>query len=118
MKDLDEHGKLCEQAFGIISGYMLYELHRISVLAGSEWEADKPETMNIIVNKENAEAIYSYCKEIRSGYDIGLGKAGMKKIKQARLDAHLFLMQEANDPNTSIKRKIELVKLTSTGKNI
>ena len=40
----------------------------------------------------------------------------MAKIKAARLEAHRFLYEEANDPNTSIQRKIELVKLTGKGK--
>jgi hypothetical protein len=115
MKDLDDHGRACEEAFGLISGYYIFELHQHSTAAGSNWKYDDPETMEIVVNKNNAAAIYALCKEIRSGYSIGLGKEGMKKIKAARSEAHKYLYEEANDPNTPIERKIELVKLTSKG---
>ena len=113
MKDLDEHSRNLEEAFGLISGMMIFGLWELSTAAGSEWKYDEPETIDIIVTKNNATDIYVHCKEIRSGYSVGLSKEGMKKVKQARLDAHLFLVQEANDPNTTIERKIELVKLTS-----
>jgi hypothetical protein len=113
MKDLDENSRMFEEAFGLISGYYLWDLHRISVLCGSKWDYDKPETMEIIVTQDNAAYIYGLCKEIRSGYSVGLSPSGMKKVKEARSKAHKFLYEEANDPNTSIERKIELVKLTS-----
>lgn len=113
MKELDEHSRMCEQAFGLISGYYIWDIHRMSVDAGSAWDLDKPETMQIIVTKENADEMYAFCKAIRSGYSVGLGKGGMKLIKAARAEAHKFLFEEANDPNTPIKRKIDLVRLTS-----
>lgn len=113
MKDLDENGRLLEQTFGLISGGMLWGLHSICERAGSKWQLDKPETMEIIVTKENADAIYGWCKAIRSGYNVGLSKSGMSLIREARMKAHEFLYEEANNPNTSIERKIELVKLTS-----
>ena len=115
MKDLDEHGIACEKAFGLISGYMLFSLHELSTAAGSKWDMADPATMEIIVNKSNAESIYSHCKEIRSGYSVGLNKSGMAKVKAARLEAHRYLYEEANNPNTLIQRKIELVRLTSRG---
>lgn len=113
MKDLDEHGRACEDAFGLISGFYIFALHEISMAAGSKWDYNDPESMEIIVTKENAEDIYGCCKEIRSGYSVGVLKSGMKKIKEARRQAHEYLYAEANDPNTPIERKIELVKLTS-----
>ncbi len=113
MKDLDEFGQQCEKAFGLISGYFLWNIHRMSTEAGSLWDFDKPETVEIIVTKENAAEMYDYCKAIRSGYSVGLGKDGMKLIKEARTKAHEFLFEEANDPNTPIERKIFLVRLTS-----
>jgi hypothetical protein len=116
MKDLDEHSRACEEAFGLISGYMLFSLHELSTAAGSEWDMNDPDTMEIIVNKQNAKYVYELCKEIRSGYSVGLGKVGMAKIKAARLEAHRYLYEEANDPTTSIERKIELVRLTGKGK--
>lgn len=115
MKDLDDHSRMCEDAFGLISGAYLYELHAISTAAGSKWDLSDHDTMEIIVNQKNAEWIYSICKEIRSGYSVGINKSQMAKIKAARTEAHKFLFDEANDPNTSIDRKIQLVKLT--GKN-
>lgn len=118
MKDLDEHGQACEKSFGLISGCMLFELWQHSTAAGSKWDYYDPATMEIIVTRKNAEIIYGYCKEIRSGYSVGLKKSGMKLIKEARAKAHEYLFEEANDPKTTIKRKIELVKLTSTGKSI
>lgn len=69
--------------------------------------------MDIVVTKGNAESVYAYCKEIRSGYSVGLKRGGMKKIKEARAEAHRYLYEEANDPATPIQRKIELVRLTS-----
>lgn len=113
MKDLDEHSRNCEEAFGLISGYYLWDIHRMSVEAGSTWDLDKPGSMEIIVTKENADEMYAFCKAIRSGYSVGLKKGGMKLIKEARSKAHQFLFDEANDPKTSIERKIELVRLTS-----
>lgn len=113
MKDLDDHSRMCENAFGLISGYYIFELHLHSTAAGSNWDYDNPSTMEIIVNKTNADTIYALCKEIRSGYSVGLLKSGMKKIKAARSEAHKFLVEEANDPETPIERKIELCRLTS-----
>lgn len=113
MKDLDDHSRICEESFGLINGYMLYALHELSTAAGSNWNMADPSTMEIIVTKRNAEGIYAHCKEMRSGYRIGLNRADMKKIKAARAEAHKFLFEEANDPKTSIDQKIELVRLTS-----
>lgn len=113
MKDLDENSRILEEHFGLISYGMLWGLHAICVDAGSKWDLDKPETMEIVINKENADKIYEWCRAIRSGYDVGLNKSGMKKIKEARNKAHEFLYEEANDPKTTIERKIELVRLTS-----
>lgn len=113
MKDLDELDRMCEESLGFISYGMLWGLHAICERAGSKWELEKPETMEIVVTKENATEIYSWCRVIREGYCIGLSKANMKKVKAARQEAHRFMVEEANDPNTSIERKIELVKLTS-----
>lgn len=113
MDDLDDFGKSMEQAFGMISGMMLYGLCEVSKSVGGNWEFDKPETFEIVVTKDNAANIYAWCKEIRSGYNVGLQRGWMKRIKEARSEAHKFLVDEANDPKTSIERKIELVKLTS-----
>lgn len=113
MKDLDEQSKILEESFGLISGYYIFELHQLSTAAGSKWDYSIPDTMDIVVTKTNAASIYAICKEIRSGYSIGLSSSGMKKIKEARKQAHQFLFEEANNPNTAIERKIELVKLTS-----
>lgn len=112
MKDLDEDGRLLEKTTGMISGFMLYALHELSTAAGSEWDLSDPSSMEIIVTKQNAAAIYTHCKEIRSGYSVGINPAGMKKIRKARHEAHRFLFEEANDPATPIERKIELVRLT------
>lgn len=113
MKDLDEFSQACEEQFGLISGFYVYELHQLSTLVGSKWELSKPETMEIVVTKKNADIIYGLCREIRSGYSVGLNKSQMKKIKDARTEAHRLLFEEANDPNTPVERKIALVKLTS-----
>lgn len=113
MKDLDDHGRECEEAFGLISAGMLWGLHAICVAAGSKWELDKPETFEIVITKENADGVYEWCRAIREGYSVGLSKEGMKLIRAARLEAHKYLVEEANNPNTPIERKIELVKLTS-----
>lgn len=113
MKDLDEHGRMCEEEFGLISAGMLWGLHGICELAGSKWVLEKPETMEIIVTKENADQIYSWCRAIREGYCVGLSKVNMKKVKEARQIAHRYMVEEANNPATPITRKIELVKLTS-----
>ena len=115
MKDLDDHDRSCEEVFGLISGAMLYGLHLLSTAAGSSWDLKEPSTMEIVVTRENAAAIYDYCKEIRSGYSIGLNPSGMKKVRKARVEAHQYLFEEANNPNTPIQRKIELVRLTSKG---
>lgn len=92
---------------------MLFMLWELSTAAGAQWDLNNPDSMEIVVTKQNAGSIYSVCKEIRSGYSVGLGKSGMDKVKKARKEAHQYLYEEANDPNTSIERKIELVKLTS-----
>lgn len=113
MKDLDEHGRNCEEEFGLISAGMLWGLHSICERAGSKWILEKPETLSIIITKENAAEVYSWCRAIREGYCIGLSKENMKKIKEARTLAHQFMVEEVNDPKTSVERKIELVKLTS-----
>ena len=113
MKDLDEHGRMCEMTFGLISRQFVYMLHEISTAAGSKWDMNNPDTMDIAVTRKNAESIYAYCKEIRSGYSVGLDRKGMRKVKEARRKAHEYLFEEANDPSTPIERKIELVKLTS-----
>jgi hypothetical protein len=113
MKDLDGRNQLLENAFGLISGYYLWNIHRMSVEAGSVWKLEDPSTIEIIVTKDNAAEMYDYCRAIRSGYSVGLKKAGMKLIKEARAKAHELLFEEANDPNTSIERKIQLVRLTS-----
>ena len=113
MYDLDERDQMLERSCGMISGWFLFCLHELSTAAGSSWDANDPSTMEIIVNKGNAEAIYANCREIRRGYSIGLKKGQMAKIKAAREEAHRYLYEEANDPATSIQRKIELVRLTS-----
>lgn len=113
MKELDADERMLEQNFGLISSGMLYGLWEASKNAGSNWDYDKPETMDIIVTKENADEIYSWCRAIRSGYSVGMNKSGMNKVKEARTKAHEFLFEEANDPSTPIQRKIELVRLTS-----
>lgn len=113
MKDFDEWGKMCEEEFGLISGGMIWGLHAVCERAGSKWQIDKPETMEIVITKENAAEVYSWCRAIREGYSVGLSKEGMKLIRAARLEAHKYLVDEANDPNTTLERKIELVKLTS-----
>ena len=113
MKDLDDDARFLESHFGLISGYFVWELHQHATAAGSKWDYNDPSTMDIPVNKSNATQIYALCKEIRSGYSVGLKKAEMAKIKEARMKAHQLLFEEANDPNTSIERKIELVRLTS-----
>jgi hypothetical protein len=115
MKDLDEHSRMCEEAFGLISGTMIHMLHEHSTAAGSKWDISDPDTTEIIVTANNADSIYAICKEIRSGYSVGITKAQMKKVKAARAEAHRYLFEEANNPNTSIQRKIELVRLTSKG---
>lgn len=113
MHDLDEKDRFLEGQFGLISGYFLYALHKLSEAAGSSWDYNDPSTMEIVVTRENADAIYANCREIRSGYSVGLNRSGMKKVKKAWAEAHQYLFEEANDPATSIERKIELVRLTS-----
>lgn len=113
MKDLDDFGREMESHFGLISSMMVCGLHDLATAAGSQWDMTD-DTIDIPVNKHNAAAVYGWCKEIRSnGYNIGLSKKLMAAVKAARLEAHKFLYEEANDPNTTIERKIELVKLTS-----
>jgi hypothetical protein len=119
MKDLDIHDRLCEETFGLISGFYVHELHQLSTAAGSKWDYNDRDTMEIVVTKNNADAIYALCRAIRTdGYSVGLRKKDMKKIKEARLEAHAYLVEEANNPATSIERKIELTRLTSTGRKI
>lgn len=113
MKGLSDYERSWEEDFGLMSGWYVFVLWEISTAAGSKWEYDNSETMEIIVNKSNAYAVYGCCKEIRSGFSVGISKNNMKKIKQARKEAHQILFDEANDPNTPIERKIALVKLTS-----
>lgn len=115
MKDLDDFSKAMESQFGLISGMMAYGLHEIATAAGSEWVLGDDSTIDIPVTRQNADEVYAWCKEIRSGYNVGLSKKLMAAVKKARGMAHIYLYQEANDPNTSIERKIELVKLTSNG---
>lgn len=112
-QDMTDYDNLCENTFGLISGYYIYHVHRLSIIAGSNWDYKRPETMEIIVTKENAAEMYAFCKAIRSGYDVGLKRSRIAKIKAARQEAHRFLVAEANDPNTSIDRKIQLTRLTS-----
>lgn len=113
MHDLDDFGKEMESCFGLISGYMVYGLHEEATAAGSQWDINNDDTIDIPVNKNNAYSVYELCKEIRSGYNVNVSKKLMAAVKKARLESHLFLVKEANDPNTSIDRKIELVRLTS-----
>jgi hypothetical protein len=113
MKDLNKRDQMLEKSLGMISGSMIYLLWELSKAAGSMWDIEYPFSMDIIVTEENAFQIYGCCKEIRSGYSIGLNPDGMKKVKAAREQAHRFLVEIANDPNTPIDRKIEIVKLTS-----
>lgn len=117
MDDLTDFEQALEDNFGLIGGGMLWGLHAICERAGSKWILDKPETMEIVVNSENADSIYDWCRGIqagiRAGYKIDLGKNGKKIVKEARRQAHEFLFDEANNPNTPIERKIELVRLTS-----
>lgn len=110
---LDQNETILENAVGLISGYFLFVLWEVSTAAGASWKFDDPSTMEIIVTKQNADQVYAMCKEIRSGYSIGLRRTGMKKIKEARSKAHQFLYDEANDPETPIQRKIDLVRLCS-----
>lgn len=113
MKDLDDFGRTMESHFGLISSMMLCGLHELATASGSNWSINDPDTIEIPVNNKNADEVYSLCKAIRSGYSVGLNKKQLKVIKEARAEAHKFLFAEANDPKTTIERKIELVKLTS-----
>jgi hypothetical protein len=117
MDGLDDFSKECEQSFGQISKMMLGGLHAIATAHGSNWNISDDSTIDIPVNKKNAAEVYSWCKEIRSGYNVGLSKKVITAVKKARSEAHKFLYEEANDPATPIERKIELVKLTSKNKN-
>lgn len=92
---------------------MLCGLHEIATANGSKWNLLDDSTIYIPVNKRNAADIYGWCKEIRSGYNIGMSRKVISAVKKARSEAHKFLFEEANDPATPIERKIELVKLTS-----
>lgn len=113
MKDLDPFDRACERSCGLISGWFVFCLHQLSTAAGSKWDFDDPSTMEIVVTKENADGIYANCKAIGSGYAVGWTRSGMKKVKEAREKAHRYLFEEANDPDTPITRKIELVRLCS-----
>lgn len=95
------------------SAYLLERLYWHAHAAGSTWKKDNPATISIPVSKKNAETIYCLCRGIRAVPPPGVTKKMMKVIKAARMEAHRFLYEEANDPNTSIDRKIQLVKLTS-----
>lgn len=113
MKDLDDFGKAMESQFGLISQMNLYALHEIATAAGSKWDLMDSSTIEIPVHGRNADQVYVWCKSIRSGYSVGLSKEEMKVIKEARAEAHKYLVDEANNPDTPIERKIELVRLTS-----
>lgn len=114
MKDLDDLDREMEGQFGLISQMMVFGLHGIATAAGSEWDLMDENTIDIPVNKYNAYDVYGYCKEIRTnGYSVGVSKKLMQAIKKARMEAHLFLVKEANNPHTPIQRKIELVRLCS-----
>ena len=113
MKDLDNSGRQFERKFGLISGFMKYGIHELATKYGSNWDILDDNTIDIPVNEENACAVYSWCKEIRSGYNVRISKKLNTHIKKARLEAHLFLVAEFNNQNTTQERKIELVKLTS-----
>ena len=113
MKDLDDFGKEMESHFGLISGFMIYALHGLAIAEGSKWDIMDDSTIDIPVNERNASHVYGWCKEIRSGYNVGISKKLMAAVKKARLEAHLFLVKEANSPDTDINRKIQLVRLTS-----
>lgn len=98
---------------GDMVGYHLFLLHELSTARGIDWDFDDPDSMQIAVTKDTAEQVYGNCREIMAVADNGLSAGQMKKIRAARLEAHQFLYDEANDPKTSIERKIALVKLTS-----
>jgi hypothetical protein len=68
--------------------------------------------VSIFVTRENADDVYGACRAVL-GYNKSLSGKDRKKISEAKERAHQFLYEEANDPNTSIERKIALVKLTS-----
>lgn len=93
--------------------YMLSELHQHATAAGAQWDLSNPATMDIPVNSRNADIIYGICRTLRESKSTMIKRPQMKKIKEARTEAHKFLVDEANNPATSIQRKIELVKLTS-----
>lgn len=117
MKDLDDFGKEMESHFGLISGMMVFGLHELATAAGSQWNLIDESTIDIPVNAKNADSVFGWCKEIKSnGYSVGLSKKLMRHVKKASADAHAFLVEEANSPDTTIDRKIELVKLTSKSK--
>lgn len=93
--------------------YLISELHQHATAAGSQWDFSDPSTIDIPVNNRNADIIYGICRTLRESKSPTIARVQMKKIKEARAEAHKFLVDEANDPATSIQRKIELVKLTS-----
>lgn len=99
-------------------GWYLYQLHEIGTALGESWDFWANDSFQITVTKQYAEAIYGCCREIMAVPGNGLSTKQMKIIRKARLEAHQFLFDEANDPQTSIERKIELVKLTGTGRRI
>lgn len=96
----------------MVSWY-LYQLHEIGTTIGEEWDFWVSDSFEITVSKHHAEHIYVCCKGIMSVKENGLNSEQMKIIRKARLDAHQFLYDEANNQETPIKRKIHLVKLTS-----
>jgi len=96
-----------------LSSFMLVQLHEHATAACSQWNFSDHSTIEIPVTKRNAETIYGICREIREGLNHGVSRKMMEVIKAARMEAHQYLYEEANDPNTSIDRKIILVKLTS-----
>lgn len=93
--------------------WYLFQLHEIGTTLGESWDFWASDSFEMTVTKHNAEAIYGCCKEIMLVKDNGLNSNQMKIVRKARLEAHQFLYDEANDPKNSIERKIHLVKLTS-----
>lgn len=94
-------------------GWYLYQLHEIGTAMGQNWDFWASESFEITVTSQYAETIYGCCREIMAISDNGLSTKQMRIIRKARLEAHQFLYDEANDPETPIERKIHLVKLTS-----
>src|SRR5579871_2632176 len=81
--------------------YCLYELHEIGTTFGENWDFWVSDDFEITVTKNYAERIYVICKEIMSIKGNRLNGEQMRIIRKARLDAHQFLYDEANDPSTS-----------------